>query len=192
MKRKCPHRPSCQTLHKSRNYFSHLALSASYCTQGPQFPVNSSCLVKFIPILNFISLFHLSSLKNVTLSQLFSLESTLKTTSNHHLPLQLPAQQVKGQRVPKHWAEQGEHQSGPLPPRPRRDRGRALQHVAAPDPQLQGSAASSVVQETNSQRATSLLSLFLLTVANITDIFIRKHAYLLTFPCTFGLKHSSP
>lgn len=66
------------------------------------------------------------------------------------------------------------------------------QSMAAPDPQLQGSAALSMDLETNSQRGTSLFSLFLLPVANIADISVNKNPYLLTFLCTFASKQSSP
>lgn len=149
--------------------------------------------MKFTPIHNFTILVHFVILI-FTFSQLFSLESTLETIaiSNHHLQLQPPARQVAGQRVSMCWAGQGGHQPGPQPQRPWRGRGRALRRVAAPDPQPQGSAASSVVRETNSQRATSLFSLFLLTVANIADIFVRKKSLPFNLSLHFWLKTQFP
>lgn len=66
------------------------------------------------------------------------------------------------------------------------------QSMAAPDPQLQGSAALPMHLETKSQRGTSPFSLFLLPVANIADISVSKTPYLLTFLCTLGSEQSSP
>lgn len=148
--------------------------------------------MKFTPILNFAIVVHLSSFLLFTHSRLFPPEHTLETivTGTHHLQLQSPAWQVAGQRVPESWAGRGWHQPGPQSQRSWRGRDRVLRCLAAQDPQLQGSAASPVGNQW--PKGNFLFSLFLLIIANIEDIPVRKNPYLLTSPCTFDLKRSCP